>query len=311
MMNVAVLAEHNGQSLNVSTLHAITAALNFSSSCSLVVIGCDVESVISQAQSIIGVTEIRVFDGKDLAYPLAEDYSKCLNTLATEFDVFIAPANTFGKNILPRFAATIDVNAYSDVISIKSDDVFVRPVYAGNILQTIRVLDDKKVLSIRTTAFEAALIDTSKSAEVVKCMAPVSTHTNRFINIEKNQSSRPELSTASKVVSGGRGLQSREKFKIVEELADKIGASVGASRAAVDAGFVANDLQVGQTGKVVAPELYIALGISGAIQHLAGMKDSKIIVAINKDPEAPIFQIASYGLIGDVFEIVPELISKI
>ncbi len=310
-MSVAVIADHNGQNLNVSTLHAIKAAMKFNQSCCLILLGNELTPVINQAKMIKEISSIKVFDDPQLASLVAEDMVASLQAIVADFDVFIGPANTFGKNLLPRLAATINVNAYSDVINIQSDDIYVRPVFAGNLLQTVRALDNKKVLTIRCTAFEAVEMQEPQSIEVSFEFVQLSGELNQFSDLEKNQSSRPELSTASIVVSGGRGLQTAEKFTLVEQLADKLGASVGASRAAVDAGFVANDLQVGQTGKIVAPELYIALGISGAIQHLAGMKDSKTIVAINKDPEAPIFQIATYGLVGDLFELVPELLSKL
>lgn len=311
MSQVAIIADHDGQTITASTLHTIKAAFEFKQSCSLIVFGHELSNVIEHAQNIEGIVSIHVFDAPHLQHPLAEDMVACLQNISDKFEVFIAPSNTFGKNLMPRLAAVLDVNAYSDVIDIKSHDTFVRPIYAGNILQTVRALDTKKVLTVRTTAFDAVSMSASQKKDVIHEATPSALKQNKFIALEKNQSTRPELSSAAMVVSGGRGLQSAEKFKLVEVLADKIGASVGASRAAVDAGFVANDLQVGQTGKVVAPQLYIALGISGAIQHLAGMKDSKVIVAINKDPEAPIFQIASYGLVGDVFEIVPELIDKL
>ncbi len=310
-MNVAIIADHDNQCLNLSTLHAITAAQCFEGKCCLVLLGTGLDSIINEAQKIRGITSILALEHPRLKNAVAEDLVECLLSIASEFNVFIAPANTFGKNIMPRFAAKIDVNAYSDVIKITSFDTFVRPVYAGNVLQTVRALDVKKVLTIRPTAFNAAMIDDTLSLEVQRVSVTLSAPLTQFCSAKKSQSKRPNLATASVVVSGGRGLKSAEKFKLVDELADKLGAAVGASRAAVDAGFVTNDLQVGQTGQIVAPELYISLGISGAIQHLAGMKDSKVIVAINKDPDAPIFKIATYGLVGDVFELVPELINKI
>jgi len=310
-MKVAVIAEHDNQFLKSSTLNAITAALEFGGTCSLFLLGNSILNIIEQAKQIEGITNIIAIEHERFKELVAEDITDCLFETAKEFDVIIAPANTYGKNFMPRLAAKFDVNAYSDVISIKENDVFVRPIYAGNILQTVKALDNRKVLTIRPTSFSPAKINPQNAAEVHNLKADLGEFLTKFNNKEKSRSERPELTDAKVIVSGGRGLQSAEKFSLVDNLADKLGAAVGASRAAVDAGFVANDLQVGQTGKVVAPELYIALGISGAIQHLAGMKDSKVIVAINKDPEAPIFQIATYGLVGDLFEIVPELIEKL
>ncbi len=311
-MKVAVIAEHDNNVLKSSTLNTITAALEFGGTCSLFLLGHSLSNITEHAKQVAGVTSIIELENDRFENPVAEDLVDCLFNKAADFDVIIAPANTYGKNFMPRLAAKFNVNAYSDVIAIKENDVFVRPIYAGNILQTVKALDLKKILTVRPTAFEAAQVySQQQDINVLKEKVSLGEFLTKFSHSEKSSSERPELTDAKVIVSGGRGLQSLEQFSLVEKLADKLGAAVGASRAAVDAGFVANELQVGQTGKVVAPQLYIALGISGAIQHLAGMKDSKVIVAINKDPDAPIFQLATYGLVGDLFELVPELIEKL
>lgn len=310
-MKLAIIAEHDGKQLKPATLSAITAAQAFGGHCSLILLGNELTSVIEDSQQVKGFNEIIAIEHQRLIQPVAEDMCQCLLAEVVDYDVVLAPATTFGKNLMPRLAAQMAVNAYADVIDIAAVDTFVRPIYAGNILQTVKALDSKKVLTIRPTAFQPAERTDKADRFVQLKSATFGELSTKFESSVMSQSERPELGDARVVVSGGRGLQSSEKFKLVETLADKLGAAVGASRAAVDAGFVANDFQVGQTGKVVAPELYIALGISGAIQHLAGMKDSKIIVAINKDPEAPIFQLATYGLVGDLFELVPELIEKL
>lgn len=311
-MKVAVIAEHDNQHIKLSTLNAVTAAQQFNGTCHLFILGAQLDDVISQAQKIVGVTDVFAFESEQLNEALAEDIVECLLEPLAGFDIVIAASSSIGKNFMPRLAAKLDVNAYSDVIEIQSHDTFVRPTYAGNVLQTIKVFDPVKLLTIRATSFEAAELDEEKlSIGVERINVTLTDKLNHFLGCEKNKSDRPELTEAAAIVSGGRGLQSGEKFSVIETLADKLGAAIGASRAAVDAGFISNDHQIGQTGKVVAPELYIAVGISGAIQHIAGMKDSKIIVAINKDPDAPIFQVANYGLVGDLFELVPELISKL
>ena len=310
-MKVAVIAEHDGKKLKPSTLNAVSAALAFHERCDLILLGNDLSAVVDDSQTVAGLAEIIALDHPRFDHLVAEDISDALVKHAADYDVVIAAANTFGKNFMPRFAAMMDVNGYADVIAIESSDIFVRPVYAGNILQKVKVLDPKKILTVRPTAFDAQPRVAPQNLVVHKIAADLGEAINQYESSEISESERPELTAAKIIVSGGRGLQSGEKFKLIEELADKLGAAVGASRAAVDAGFVPNDFQVGQTGKVVAPELYIAVGISGAIQHLAGMKDSKIIVAINKDPEAPIFSIADYGLVGDLFEIVPEMIRNL
>ncbi len=310
-MNTIVIAQHNGTDILPATLNTVTAAQSFDGNCDLVILGHQLETVLEKAKQIAGVNTLLTMEDPRLAKPVAEDLCMALTTIVKDYDVVLAPANTFGKNFMPRLAAQLGKNAYADVIDIQSNDTFVRPIFAGNVLQTVKVLDNQKILTIRPTAFEAASLEHGKATEVKVLSESLGESINHFESAKMSESLRPELSNAKIVVSGGRGLQSQDKFQLVEQLADKLGAAVGASRAAVDAGFVANDYQVGQTGKVVAPELYIALGISGAIQHLAGMKDSKIIVAINKDPEAPIFQVANYGLVGDLFELVPELIEKL
>ena len=310
-MKIAIIAEHDNKLLKSSTLNVITAAKSFKGECSLILLGQDLTSVIEDSKTVSDINEIIALEHPRLVTCVAEDIVDSLLPSMAEFDVIISSANTFGKNFIPRLAATMGVNSYSDVIDIQSDDTFVRPIYAGNVLQTVRALDPKKILTIRPTSFSAAAQGDARDLPVQRIAVTLGELFTKFDTSEISKSERPELGDAKIIVSGGRGLQDGEKFKIVEELADKLGAAIGASRAAVDAGFVANDYQVGQTGKIVAPELYIAIGISGAIQHLAGMKDSKVIVAINKDPEAPIFQIASYGLIGDLFDIVPELIEKL
>lgn len=311
-MNIAIIAEHDNEKVKLSTLSAINAAQKFSGSCSLFLLGVSItETLINYARKIEGVDSIIVIESESLKNNLSENIVECLLESVSTYGVILSSATVYGKNFMPRLAAKLNVNAYSDVIDIKSSDVYVRPTYAGNVLQTVKSFDAIKVLTIRATAFEPAALMNIAEIPVVKKEWAVTKSLNEYINSEKNPSERPEITEASIIVSGGRGLQSREQFTLIAELADKLGAAVGASRAAVDAGFISNDHQIGQTGKIVAPELYIAIGISGAIQHLAGIKDSKIIVAINKDPEAPIFQIATYGLVGNAFELVPELINKL
>ncbi len=304
---VLVIAEHDNKKLQVATLHAITAAeaIPCDKHISILVAGLDCEDVARQA-SAFKVQKVLWADNVCYQHALAENMAALIGGLGKEFDYIIAAANSFGKNILPRVAALVDVAQVSEVVQIVSEDTFQRPIYAGNALETIQSLDPIKVFTIRTTAFEAANKVAEKAAiEVIDAVHDLKL--SSFVKEETPQFERPELTTASIVIAGGRGLQSRENFKLIEALADKLQAAIGASRAAVDAGFISNDHQVGQTGKVVAPTLYIAVGISGAIQHLAGMKDSKVIVAINQDADAPIFQVADYGLVGDLFVILPEL----
>jgi electron transfer flavoprotein alpha subunit len=307
-MSALVLAEHDNHSLKSATLHAVTAARALTDDVHLLVVGQSAEAAVDAAAAIPGVARVLRAEAPYLAQPTAENVAA--TTLAAigrgSYSHIVAAATSFGKNVLPRVAAKLDVAQISDITAIEGQDTFVRPIYAGNAFATIRALDAIKVLTIRTTAFDAA--GTSGGNASIEVVAPAPEVTSaRVIGQELTRSERPELTSARVVVSGGRGMASGENFKLLEALADKLHAAIGASRAAVDAGYVPNDYQVGQTGKIVAPDLYVAVGISGAIQHLAGMKDSKVIVAINKDAEAPIFQIADYGLVGDLFEIVPEL----
>lgn len=290
--------------------NVLTAALQLNSKPTFLVVGHQCKSVAEEVSLLAGVHEVWCVDNPSYAHLLAEPISTLIHSFATRFDAILAPSSTFGKNILPRAAALLDVAQISDVCTILDKDTYEHPIYAGNAIETVRTLDRIKVLTIRTTAF-----DPVRATQAACCIEYIETeitsNTSQFVSHELSKSKRPDLGNAKIVVSGGRGLQNAERFKLIEELADVLGGAVGASRAAVDAGFVPNDYQVGQTGKVVAPELYIAIGISGAIQHLAGMKDSKVIVAINKDADAPIFQIADYGLVGDLFELIPELIGQL
>ncbi|MBI2785473.1 MAG: electron transfer flavoprotein subunit alpha/FixB family protein [Legionella longbeachae] len=309
-MSTLVLVEHNNQTIHPSTRNTLAAALELGGAPTLLVVGYQCQAVAEQAASLAGVHAVWCIDKPCYEHPLAEQIGDLIFSFAHSFKAILVSANTFGKNIAPRIAAKLDVAQVSDVIKIIDGNTFEHPIYAGNALETVRVLDDIKILTIRTTAFNPVIANqTSCCIEMID--KELIAKNTQFIQHELSKSERPDLSSAKIVVSGGRGLQSAEKFKLVEELADVLGAAVGASRAAVDAGFVPNDYQVGQTGRVVAPMLYIALGISGAVQHLAGMKDSKIIVAINKDEDAPIFQIADYGLVGDLFELVPQLIEQL
>ncbi|MGL5741542.1 MAG: electron transfer flavoprotein subunit alpha/FixB family protein [Legionella sp.] len=309
-MSTLVLVEHDNQTLHPSTRNVLTAALAFGGEPTLLVIGHQCKAVAEQADSLAGVHAVWCVDKPCYEHVLAEQLSDLVLSLAHSFKGIFAAASTFGKNCVPRIAAQLDVAQVSDVTKIIDENTFEHPIYAGNAIETVRVLDAIKVLTVRTTAFNPVTASQTRGhiEPIDKEFIAKGSH---FVKHELSKSARPDLGSAKIVVSGGRGLQSGEKFKIVEELADVLGAAVGASRAAVDAGFVPNDYQVGQTGRVVAPTLYIAVGISGAVQHLAGMKDSKIIVAINKDEDAPIFQIADYGLVGDLFEIVPQLIEQL
>lgn len=309
-MSALILVEHDNKNLQPSTRNVLTVALQLNSKPTLLVVGHNCRSVAEQAAALQGVHSVWYMDHEEYAHAYAENISQLVVELGGSFQVFMAAATTFGKNILPRVAAQLDVAQISDVTQIIDSNTFVHPIYAGNALETVKSLDERKVLSIRTTAFEPVTVEQAPCAIAV--IDKIFTDKRvEFVSHKLSKSTRPDLGNAKIVVSGGRGLQSAEKFKLVEELADALGAAVGASRAAVDAGFVPNDYQVGQTGKVVAPTLYIALGISGAVQHLAGMKDSKVIVAINKDEDAPIFQIADYGLVGDLFVLVPEIIEQL
>ncbi|MCH7805647.1 MAG: electron transfer flavoprotein subunit alpha/FixB family protein [Proteobacteria bacterium] len=305
-MTALVLAEHDNTSLKDGTLNTVTAAMKLDKEVHVLVAGKGCKGVAEAAARIKGVTKVLVCDDAAYDHPLAEGLAPLVKNLANGYSAILAPATTTGKNILPRVAATLDVMQISDIISVESADTFKRPIYAGNAIQTVQTTDNIKVITVRTTAFEpAAPKGGSALIEAVKANGAQSQ--SKFIKAELSKSDRPELTSAKIVISGGRGMGSGENFKLIEAVADKLGAAIGASRAAVDAGFVPNDFQVGQTGKIVAPDLYIAVGISGAIQHLAGMKDSKIIVAINKDEEAPIFQVADYGLVMDLFEALPQL----
>ncbi len=305
-MAVLVLAEHDNKNLNSATLHAVTAAKALGGDIVMLVAGAGCRAVAESAAKVSGIAKVLLADAPHLGHSLAEPLAKLVVDLAPGYTHLLAPATTTGKNVMPRVAALLDAAQVSDVVEIISADTFVRPIYAGNAMATVQAKDPKKVMTVRQTAFDAAPGE-GGSAPVEAAAAPADPGLSSFVGQELTKSERPELSAARIVISGGRGMQSGDNFKLLEEVADKLGAAVGASRAAVDAGFVPNDYQVGQTGKVVAPELYIAVGISGAIQHLAGMKDSKVIVAINKDEEAPIFQIADYGLVADLFKAVPEL----
>jgi electron transfer flavoprotein alpha subunit len=305
-MTILVVAEHDNKALKGSTLVTLAAAAAIGGEVHLLVAGHDAKAAATAAAKAPGVAKVLLADDPGLAHPLAEDLAALVVKLAPAYSHVLAPASTFGKNFLPRAAALLDVAQISDISGVVSPDTFVRPIYAGNALATVQSKDKIKVISVRGTAFPPVAREGGNAA-IESVAAPGSAGLSRFLGAELSKSERPELTSARIIVSGGRGMQSGDNFKLLESLADKLGAAVGASRAAVDAGFVPNDYQVGQTGKIVAPELYIAVGISGAIQHLAGMKDSKVIVAINKDEEAPIFQIADYGIVGDLFKIVPEL----
>ncbi|TVR99886.1 MAG: electron transfer flavoprotein subunit alpha/FixB family protein [Rhodospirillales bacterium] len=304
-MSVLVIADHDNKALKAATLNTITGGSKLGD-VSVLIAGSDCGSVAEQAAKVAGVAKVLVADAPIYAHALAETLAPLVVKLAPDYSHVLAPANTFGKNLLPRVAALLDVAAISDISGIEGPDTFVRPIYAGNALATVESTDPIKVITVRGTAFEAAAAE-GGSAAIEPVEPGEDPGLSQFVGQELTKSERPELTSARVVVSGGRGMQSGDNFPMLEALADKLGAAVGASRAAVDAGFVPNDYQVGQTGKVVAPELYIAVGISGAIQHLAGMKDSKVIVAINKDEEAPIFQVADYGLVADLFQAIPEL----
>lgn len=305
-MAVLLLAEHDGATLNAATAKALTAALAMGQPVHVLVAGQNCGSVAEAAARLAGVEKVLLAEAAHLAHQLAEELAALIVPLMAGYDALVAASTARGKNTLPRVAALLDVMQVSDVIAVKSPDTFERPIYAGNAIQTVQATDAKKVVTVRTASFGATPEGGSASIEKISTSAPVGVST--FERAELATSDRPELASARIVVSGGRGMQSGENFKkYIEPVADRLGAAVGASRAAVDAGYVPNDYQVGQTGKVVAPDLYLAVGISGAIQHLAGMKDSKVIVAINKDGEAPIFQVADYGLVADLFQALPEL----
>lgn len=304
-MNILILVEHDNQTIKPATLNTVTAARQLGGAITLLIAGYQCESVARQAAKIEGLNKVVVADAAAYAHGLAENLAGLIVKLAGGFNYLFAPATTFGKNVMPRVAALLDVEQISDIVKIISTDTFIRPIYAGNALATVQSKDVIKVITVRSTAFASASLGQA-SAAIEKSNVVIDSGLTTFVKQELSKSERPELTAARVVVSGGRALQSAENFKLLEQLADRLEAAIGASRAAVDAGYVPNDYQVGQTGKVVAPDLYIAVGISGAIQHLAGMKDSKVIVAINKDADAPIFQIADYGLVGDLFELIPQ-----
>lgn len=305
-MRNLVIAEHDNATLKAATLNTIAAAMKIGGEIDLLIAGSGCGSVAEQAVTLAGLTRVKVADAPHYLDQTAENLAALIHANAAGYTHILAPATTFGKNLLPRVAALLDVAQISDICAVESADTFVRPIYAGNALATVKSSDAVKVITVRPTAFDA--VGQGGNAMIEQIAAGPDLGLTKLVGRELTKSARPELGAAKIVVSGGRGLASAENYhKLLEPLADKLGAALGASRAAVDAGFVPNDYQVGQTGKVVAPQLYIAIGISGAIQHLAGMKDSKVIVAINKDPDAPIFQVADYGLVGDLFQIVPEL----
>jgi electron transfer flavoprotein alpha subunit len=305
-MSILVLAEHDNAALRPATLNSVTAAAEIGGEVHLLVAGADCASAAAEAAKVAGVAKVLHADAAIYEYDLAENLAPLIVKLAEGYSHVLAAATTYGKNVMPRAAAVLDVQQISEISEVESPDTFVRPIYAGNAMATVQSSDRIKLLTVRATAFEPAAAE-GGSAAVETVEATADAGLSSFAGQELTKSERPELTTAGIVISGGRGMQSGENFAMLERVADKLGAAVGASRAAVDAGFVPNDYQVGQTGKVVAPDLYIAVGISGAIQHLAGMKDSKVIVAINKDEEAPIFQVADYGLVADLFNAVPEL----
>lgn len=305
-MTTLVIAEHDNVSLKPATLNAVAAAQAMGGDIDLLVAGGDCGAAATAAAAIPGVGKVLCADNPAYANQLAENLSLLIADVASAYDNVIAPATTSGKNIMPRVAALMDVAQISDIIAVDGPDTFKRPIYAGNVIATVQSSDVKKVITVRTTAFDA-VADSGGAAAVEAVDAVHDAGLSSFVSEEVAESDRPELTAASVVISGGRGMQNGDNFQLLEGIADKLGAAIGASRAAVDAGFVPNDYQVGQTGKIVAPDLYIAVGISGAIQHLAGMKDSKVIVAINKDEDAPIFQVADYGLVADLFTALPEL----
>lgn len=305
-MNSLVIAEHDNTLLSHSTLPTITAAAQLNQPITVLIVGFNCQAVAIAASECEGVQDVIVVDNLVYEHQLAENTAPLVASISKTFSHLLAPAGTFGKDLMPRVAALLDVGQSSDVIQIIDDHTFIRPIYAGNALATISSLDPIKILTIRTTAFTPA-IKHPQQAVIAQNNIIIENQLSQFIDKQFTLSERPDLTAAKIIISGGRGLQNADNFKLLEQLASQLGAAIGASRAAVDAGFVPNDYQVGQTGKVVAPQLYIAIGISGAIQHIAGMKESKVIVAINKDPEAPIFAVADYGLVGDLFKILPEL----
>ena len=308
-MAILVYAEHDNASLKADTLKTVAAAQAIGGDIHVLVAGLNCGAVAEEAAKVNGVSKVLVADNGAYEHQLAENVSTLVVELAGDYEHILATALSIGKNFMPRVAALLDVAQVSDIIAVESSDTFVRPIYAGNAIATVQSLDAKKVITVRATGFDA--VATDGNAEIVALGNATDAGISSHVSDELTVSERPDLGAASVVISGGRGMQNGDNFKLLEGIADKLGAAIGASRAAVDAGFVPNDMQVGQTGKIVAPDLYIAVGISGAIQHLAGMKDSKVIVAINKDPEAPIFQVADYGIVADLFEALPELEGKL
>jgi len=309
-MTILVLADHDNQSIRGATLNTVTAATKVGGDVVLLVAGGGCAAAAQAGAQIAGVSKVLVADAPQYKDELAESLATLVVSMASGYSHIFVPATTFGKNVAPRIAALLDVAQISEIVAVNSPDIFVRPIYAGTALATVQSKDALKIVTVRATGFDAAAAG-GGSAAVENLAATADAGLSNLVKRELVKSERPELTAAKVVVSGGRGMGSAENFKLLEPLADKLGAAMGASRAAVDAGFVPNDWQVGQTGKIVAPELYIAIGISGAIQHMAGMKDSRVIVAINKDEEAPIFQVADYGIVGDLFKVVPELVSEL
>ena len=309
-MTALVISEHDNSELKGATLNTVTAAQKLDDEIHLLVAGSNCNSVAESAATIEGVSKVLYVDSPEYENFLAENISLLIKNISNDYSSILAPATTNGKNYMPRVAALLDVAQISDISAVESKDTFQRPIYAGNCIATVKSADEVKVITVRTTAFDPVSSE-SGSAEILKLEEVNDAGISQFIKDELAESDRPELTAADVIISGGRGMQNGENFNLLEGIADKLGAAIGASRAAVDSGFVPNDYQVGQTGKIVAPNLYIAVGISGAIQHLAGMKDSKVIVAINKDEDAPIFQVADYGLVADLFTALPEMESKI
>ncbi|WP_286238024.1 electron transfer flavoprotein subunit alpha/FixB family protein [Neptuniibacter halophilus] len=310
-MAILIIAEHDNRSLKTATLNTVTAASQMGEELHLLLAGCNCKVIATRAAEIEGVAKVLLADATTYEHHLAENMAQLILELAPGYSHIVAPASSSGKDILPRVAARLNVAQISDITAVESADTFQRPIYAGNAIATVQSLDPIKVITVRSSAFTEAEASADSPAPIHELHAFHDARLSEYVRCELVESERPELTSAPVVISGGRGMGNGENFRLLEQVADKLGAAVGASRAAVDAGFAPNDMQVGQTGKIVAPELYIAVGISGAIQHLAGMKDSGVIVAINKDEEAPIFSVADYGLVGDLFELIPELQQKL
>lgn len=306
-MKILIIAEHDNQELKLATHHTLSAAKELGDHIDLLILGDQCQAVVNAVVKLPYIKQIWLAEHAVYAHQLPENSAELIAKVGKDYQYILAPATTFGKNLLPRVAALLEVNMVSDITKVMSADTFMRPIYAGNVLATVQSLDTIKLLTVRTTAFPAATEQPAANIPIQRISDVIENPLAQFEKQTLTKTERPELTSARVVISGGRGLKSAENFKLLESIADKLNAAIGASRAAVDAGFAPNDYQVGQTGKVVAPELYIAVGISGAIQHLAGMKDSKVIVAINNDPEAPIFEVADYAVVGDLFKILPEL----